>query len=78
MLPAVARPGEELARDSSGNFRPEDLTAPPVLEVTLKAGDLLYFPRGTIHQGYSLADEHSLHITISCYQHVAWADLLEK
>ncbi|XP_043188225.1 ribosomal oxygenase 1-like isoform X1 [Amphibalanus amphitrite] len=72
------RPGEELARDSSGNFRPEDVTSPPVLEVTLKAGDLLYFPRGTIHQGRSLPDEHSMHITISCYQHVAWADLLEK
>ncbi|KAF0311296.1 Ribosomal oxygenase 1 [Amphibalanus amphitrite] len=72
------RPGEELARDSSGNFRPEDVTSPPVLDVTLKAGDLLYFPRGTIHQGRSLPDEHSMHITISCYQHVAWADLLEK
>ncbi|XP_037073395.1 ribosomal oxygenase 1-like [Pollicipes pollicipes] len=72
------RPGEELARDSSGNFRPEEVTSPPALEVTLEAGDLLYFPRGTIHQGRSLPDQHSLHITVSCYQHLAWSDLLEK
>ena len=74
----VGRPGEELARDSSGNFRPEEVRSPPCLEVTLRAGDLLYFPRGSIHQGRSLPDQHSLHITVSCYQHLAWADLLEK
>jgi len=35
-------------------------------------------PRGTIHQGNCLPDEHSLHITISCYQLNSWTDLFEK
>ncbi|OWR49647.1 lysine-specific demethylase NO66 like protein [Danaus plexippus plexippus] len=50
----------------------------PVLEVVLEAGDMLYFPRGYIHQGVTIDGEHSLHVTISMYQKHAWADLLEK
>ncbi|XP_066249895.1 ribosomal oxygenase 1 [Euwallacea similis] len=65
-----------LARDSSKNFSPDELGT-PFMEVELKAGDLLYFPRGTIHEGRT-KDEHSLHITISVYQHTAYADLLEQ
>ena len=29
-------------------------------------------------QGNCLPEEHSLHITISCYQLNSWTDLLEK
>ncbi|XP_066140396.1 ribosomal oxygenase 1 [Euwallacea fornicatus] len=65
-----------LARDSSKNFSHDELGA-PFMEVELKAGDLMYFPRGTIHEGRT-KDEHSLHITISMYQHTAYADLLEQ
>ncbi|XP_077443542.1 ribosomal oxygenase 1 [Stigmatopora argus] len=50
----------------------------PILEVVLEAGDLLYFPRGFIHQGNALPDAHSLHITISSYQKNSWGDLLLK
>lgn len=50
----------------------------PILEVVLEAGDLLYFPRGFIHQGDCLRDAHSLHITISSYQKNSWGDLLQK
>lgn len=50
----------------------------PILEVVLEAGDLLYFPRGFIHQGNCLHDAHSLHITISSYQKNSWGDLLQK
>uniref|UniRef100_A0A8D3DVL2 Bifunctional lysine-specific demethylase and histidyl-hydroxylase n=1 Tax=Scophthalmus maximus TaxID=52904 RepID=A0A8D3DVL2_SCOMX len=50
----------------------------PILEVVLEAGDLLYFPRGFIHQGDCLPDVHSLHITISSYQKNSWGDLLQK
>ncbi|XP_060522241.1 ribosomal oxygenase 1 [Cylas formicarius] len=64
-----------LTRDSSPNFRAEDLGR-PFMEVTLDAGDMLYFPRGTIHEGRT-DEEHSLHITVSVYQHTAYADLLE-
>ncbi|KAJ8309443.1 hypothetical protein KUTeg_014317 [Tegillarca granosa] len=68
---------ETLPRYSSGNFKDEGL-GEPILEVTLEPGDLLYFPRGTIHQGRTLEDNHSLHITVSCYQKNTWGDLFEK
>ena len=50
----------------------------PVLEVVLEAGDLLYFPRGFIHQGDCQPDAHSLHITVSSFQKNSWGDLLAK
>jgi len=34
----------------AANFSDADLTAPPVLDAVLEPGDLLYFPRGYIHQ----------------------------
>lgn len=46
--------------------------------MVLEAGDLLYFPRGFIHQGNCLPDAHSLHITISSYQKNSWGNLLQK
>ncbi|CAH1174149.1 unnamed protein product [Phaedon cochleariae] len=66
-----------LARTSSGNFKHEDI-GEPFMEVTLNAGDLLYFPRGTIHEGRTDPDQHSLHITVSVYQQNSYADLLEQ
>lgn len=68
---------EQLPRTSSPNFTQEEI-GEPILEVHLKAGDILYFPRGFIHQAQTVPGEHSLHITISAYQRNAWADLLEK
>ncbi|KAJ3606869.1 hypothetical protein NHX12_026387 [Muraenolepis orangiensis] len=62
---------------SSSNFSQSEI-GKPVLEVVLEAGDLLYFPRGFIHQGECLPDAHSLHITISSYQNNSWGDLLAK
>ncbi|XP_074540659.1 ribosomal oxygenase 1 [Halichoeres trimaculatus] len=62
---------------SSPNFDQADI-GKPILEVVLEAGDLLYFPRGFIHQGDCLPDAHSLHITISSYQKNSWGDLLQK
>lgn len=70
-------PAEELPRFSSRNLTEEELDK-PVMEVTLKAGDMLYFPRGYIHQGCTDPDYHSLHVTISVYQRNSFADLLEK
>ncbi|KAH9499620.1 Ribosomal oxygenase 1 [Bulinus truncatus] len=67
---------EILPRFSSGNFSQQDM-GEPILDTVLEAGDLLYFPRGTIHQG-NATDEHSLHITVSCYQMNTWGDLLQK
>ncbi|XP_026197165.1 ribosomal oxygenase 1 [Anabas testudineus] len=62
---------------SSPNFDQAEI-GKPILEVVLEAGDLLYFPRGFIHQGDCLPDAHSLHITISSYQKNSWGDLLHK
>jgi len=68
---------ETLPRFSSGNFEQNEVGT-PLLEVDLEPGDMIYMPRGTIHQGNCLSDEHSLHITISAYQLNSWTDLLEK
>ena len=67
---------EVLPRVSSLNFR-EDELGPPTLEVVLEAGDVLYMPRGCIHQAESLPGEHSLHVTLSTGHASTWADLLE-
>ena len=48
------------------------------MDITLQPGDLLYMPRGTIHQGNCLEDIHSLHITVSCHQLNTYGDLMEK
>merc|ERR1712210_73419 len=69
--------GERLPRFSSPNFD-QDEVGEPILDAVLHPGDLLYLPRGTIHQGNCLPEEHSLHITISCYQLNSWTDLLGK
>uniref|UniRef100_A0A8C4XRL8 Bifunctional lysine-specific demethylase and histidyl-hydroxylase n=1 Tax=Falco tinnunculus TaxID=100819 RepID=A0A8C4XRL8_FALTI len=68
---------EVLPRFSSTNLTQAEL-GKPVLETVLEAGDMLYFPRGFIHQGDCLPDAHSLHITVSSYQRNTWGDLLEK
>ncbi|KAG8126100.1 hypothetical protein E2320_021233 [Naja naja] len=68
---------EMLPRFSSSNFSQMEI-GEPILEIVLEAGDLLYFPRGFIHQGDCLPEAHSLHITVSSYQRNSWGDLLEK
>lgn len=44
----------------------------------LEPGDVLYFPRGTIHQACTEPGYHSLHITLSAYQKQSYADLFEQ
>lgn len=67
---------ELLPRESSGNFKQSEI-GEPILDVILEAGDLLYFPRGFIHQATTVPDHHSLHITLSVYQKHSYGDLLE-
>lgn len=71
------RNDEFLARFSSRNFDQSEL-GELIMDTVLNAGDLLYFPRGTIHQGETIEDTHSLHITLSVYQKNCWTDLFEK
>ncbi|XP_054683251.1 ribosomal oxygenase 1 [Grus americana] len=68
---------EVLPQFSSANLTQAEL-GEPMLETVLEAGDLLYFPRGFIHQGNCLPEAHSLHITVSSYQRNSWGNLLEK
>jgi hypothetical protein len=48
----------------------------PLLELQLCAGDLLYLPRGYIHEGTASGDS-SLHITLGVLAYT-WADLLTE
>lgn len=50
----------------------------PILDLKLKAGDVMYFPRGTVHQAFANTDEESLHLTFSTYQSHTWYDLIER
>lgn len=74
---APRQQAEMLPRFSSSNFSQMEI-GEPILETVLEAGDLLYFPRGFIHQGDCLPEAHSLHLTVSSYQQNSWGDLLEK
>ena len=67
---------EMLPRYSSPNFEQGEI-GEPVLEVVLEPGDLLYMPRGTVHQACCVPGAHSLHVTISTNQFNTWADVLE-
>lgn len=69
-------PTEELALTSSPNFSQDDL-GEPLLQTVLEPGDLLYFPRGFIHQAECQDGVHSLHLTLSTYQRNTWGDFLE-
>jgi Cupin superfamily protein len=77
----VYAPSKEarLPRVSSEDFTDDDMQdQEPVLDVILEPGDLLYMPRGWVHQGITLAgNEHSLHLTVSAMQQWAWVDYLE-
>lgn len=54
---------EHLPRESSPNFQENEL-GEPALQQILQPGDMLYFPRGWIHQARTVEDQHSLHITL--------------
>jgi lysine-specific demethylase/histidyl-hydroxylase NO66 len=67
-----------LTRHSNDQFHPDDLPA-PTRTVVLKAGDCVYLPRGTCHQGdtvHNVPGEGSLHITLSANRMHTFADLL--
>lgn len=58
---------EVLPRESSENFDQNEI-GDPILDVVLEPGDMLYFPRGIIHQANTVPGNYSLHITLSVYQ----------
>ncbi|EQC40247.1 hypothetical protein, variant [Saprolegnia diclina VS20] len=64
-----------LAGEHSGDFT-QDMIGEPTMELTLNEGDLLYFPRGVIHQACT-GSTFSTHVTISIYHHNSWANFME-
>ncbi|MEW5985417.1 MAG: cupin domain-containing protein [Chloroflexota bacterium] len=71
-LPADGYP--DLAPDLYAQPKPDRL--PEVQqEIWLKPGDLLYLPRGVVHEASTGPDAHSLHLTIGVYN-VTWGHLL--
>ena len=61
----------------SGNFKQNEI-GDMIFSTVLEPGDILYFPRGYIHQAEALPDVHSMHITFSTYQKHTWGDVMEK
>ncbi|TMS14515.1 ribosomal oxygenase 2 [Larimichthys crocea] len=62
---------------SEYSLESEERIGSPTHDIVLKTGDLLYFPRGTIHQAMTPAGvDHSTHLTLSTYQRTSWGDLL--
>lgn len=72
------KPPVELPRSYSKNFDEAEIGL-PTHQFTLKPGDLLYMPRGTIHQAWTpeSSGTHSTHITISTYQNHTVGDCLK-
>lgn len=68
--------GHALPRYSSRDFVDAEIGS-SLLDVVLEPGDLLYLPRGTIHQAESRPDGPSLHLTVSADHRRSWADFLE-
>nr|CCA20228.1 nucleolar protein putative [Albugo laibachii Nc14] len=47
------------------------------MEFTLEQGDVLYMPRGVIHQAHTDNKVFSTHVTISVYQRQSWSNFME-
>lgn len=66
---------DQLARFSSADYLQSELCDAPVIDTTLHRGDMLYMPRGWVHQA-DAQQEHSLHLTLSTSQHNNWGEIL--
>ena len=66
----------ERARRAHGPFCSERDT--PAVDVVLEAGDVLYLPRGVVHQALAQQEGHSLHLTFSTYQRHTWRPTRES
>lgn len=69
------KPMVELSRDYTQDLLQESI-GEPLLEAKLEPGDMLYFPRGYIHQATAGSPSHSTHISISTYQQNTWGDFM--
>ena len=71
-------PDDARPRTSSRNFTQDEVaTLRVVFDDVLREGDVLYLPRGFVHQAECSATTHSVHATVSSNQSNAPADALE-
>ncbi|KAL7511831.1 hypothetical protein ACHAXN_008761 [Cyclotella atomus] len=82
---------ETLPRASSRDYTEKEVEemGEEEVDMVLGPGDVMYLPRGWIHQAETVArpshmpkvpgvkDDHSLHLTVSAMQNWSWADFLE-
>lgn len=82
---------ETLPRASSRDYTEKEVEemGEEEVDMVLGPGDVLYLPRGWIHQAETVTrpshlpkvpgvkDDHSLHLTVSAMQNWSWADFLE-
>lgn len=61
-------PEEQVGKSDSYPV-PEKTLETPLLEVTLHEGDVLYMPRGYVHEAKTSKEEASLHLTIALATH---------
>lgn len=79
---------DDLPRGSSIDFNVDDMAnVELIMDTVLKPGDMLYLPRGTIHEAVCVSEprtrsepktKYSLHVTVSMFQKWTWADFLEN
>jgi len=69
------KPMVQLSRDYTQDLMQEQI-GEPMMEITMEPGDMLYFPRGVIHQAKTVGDAHSTHISVSTYQQNTWGDFM--
>nr|XP_002131324.1 ribosomal oxygenase 2 [Ciona intestinalis] len=71
-------PVVNLPRNSSSDFDDSTVKGLTLLDtIIMKPGDVLYFPRGTVHQAKSIKGTgHSTHLTISTYETQCWGDYI--
>jgi len=67
-------PDHQLANFSAADI-PENKLGSPAWVGTLKSGDILFLPRGCIHQAVAGEETRSTHITLSTNQHCSILDL---
>ncbi len=66
----------QLPLPSHPGFPPGADPGPPAAEFELRAGDLLYMPRGFVHEAFT-SDSISMHVTLGIKAYT-WADLLTE
>lgn len=70
----IYKPSIDLPLKEAYEPIPGEQLGEPIQEVHIEAGDLIYMPRGFIHEAFA-ADQSSLHITVAVSV-FRWADLM--